>query len=357
MLNGCRSVLRRRGIARRATLVHRASQRHDEALASAESEVILSEDRRQVLAALARLPRRRREVLVLRYYLGLSEADIAAVLGISPGTVKSTAARGLAALARDLGENAMTRTEERLADALRASAGQVRDDRLRQADERAPGAGQHPGRRRGTRGLARLAGAGRRRGERGPGHRPGAGPGRRGAGRPRPRRHGQQHRQPPLSRAVRRREAGRERRGPVRLNRASVVETAPSPHRAGWTFRAYAMAAAPDGRTFYAAYIAIQPDICSTCALPHIWIYRLSPAGRGLTMIKGGVIRVPLNALLGTLGAMAVSPDGTKLALTVARRPTAPASRASWTRSSSSACGPGARPSGRAAWTAPAVRS
>jgi RNA polymerase sigma factor (sigma-70 family) len=65
VLNGCRSVLRRRGIARRATLVHRASQQPDEALASAESEVILSEDRRQVLAALARLPRRRREVLCL----------------------------------------------------------------------------------------------------------------------------------------------------------------------------------------------------------------------------------------------------------------------------------------------------
>jgi RNA polymerase sigma factor (sigma-70 family) len=64
----------------------------------------LAEDRRQVLAALARLPRRRREVLVLRYWLGLSEAEIGQVLGISPGTVKSTAARGLAALARDLGE-------------------------------------------------------------------------------------------------------------------------------------------------------------------------------------------------------------------------------------------------------------
>jgi RNA polymerase sigma-70 factor (sigma-E family) len=103
VLNGCRSVLRRRGIARRVSVVHRASV-GDQALASAESEVILSEDRREVLAALARLPRRRREVLVLRYYLGLSEAEIAAVLGISPGTVKSTAARGLAALARDLGE-------------------------------------------------------------------------------------------------------------------------------------------------------------------------------------------------------------------------------------------------------------
>jgi RNA polymerase sigma-70 factor (sigma-E family) len=104
VLNGCRSVLRRRGIARRVGILHRASQL-DEALASAESEAIVSEDRREVLAALARLPGRRREVLVLRYYLGLSEAEIAAVLGISPGTVKSTAARALATLARDLGEN------------------------------------------------------------------------------------------------------------------------------------------------------------------------------------------------------------------------------------------------------------
>ena len=102
VLNGCRSVLRRRGIARRAGALHSASARTE--TSSAESEVMLSEDRRQVLAALARLPRRRREVLVLRYYLGLSEAEIAAVLGISPGTVKSTAARGLAALAHELGE-------------------------------------------------------------------------------------------------------------------------------------------------------------------------------------------------------------------------------------------------------------
>ena len=105
VLNGCRSVLRRRSIARRAGLAHRAWIGDETTtLASAESEVILSEDRRRVLSALARLPRRRREVLVLRYYLGLSEAEIAAVLSISPGTVKSTAARALAALARDLGE-------------------------------------------------------------------------------------------------------------------------------------------------------------------------------------------------------------------------------------------------------------
>ena len=105
VLNGCRSILRRRTIAHRVGLAHRASLNDETTVrGSAESEVILSEDRRQVLSALARLPRRRREVLVLRYYLGLSEAEIAAVLGISAGTVKSTAARALAALARDLGE-------------------------------------------------------------------------------------------------------------------------------------------------------------------------------------------------------------------------------------------------------------
>ena len=103
VLNRCRSALRRRALARRIGGARELPGR-DAAQQSAEHEVILAEDRRQVLAALARLPRRRREVLVLRYWLGLSEAEIGQVLGISPGTVKSTAARGLAALARDLGE-------------------------------------------------------------------------------------------------------------------------------------------------------------------------------------------------------------------------------------------------------------
>ena len=102
VLNGCRSVLRRRAVARRL-----GSPRwllEEPAQGSAEGEVILAEDRRQVLAALAALPRRRREVLVLRYDLGLTESEIAGVLRISPGTVKSTAARGIAALALMLGE-------------------------------------------------------------------------------------------------------------------------------------------------------------------------------------------------------------------------------------------------------------
>ncbi len=44
------------------------------------------------------LPRKQRAVIVLRYYEQLSEAEIAAILGVSAGTVKSQASRALAAL-------------------------------------------------------------------------------------------------------------------------------------------------------------------------------------------------------------------------------------------------------------------
>jgi len=53
-----------------------------------------------VLAALHRLPPRQREALVLRFYLGLAEPEIAAFMGVSQGTVKSTTSRALAALGR-----------------------------------------------------------------------------------------------------------------------------------------------------------------------------------------------------------------------------------------------------------------
>jgi RNA polymerase sigma-70 factor (sigma-E family) len=59
------------------------------------------EDRDALWRALAALPRRQRAVVVLRYYEDLSEADTAAALGISKGTVKSQAAKALAALRRD----------------------------------------------------------------------------------------------------------------------------------------------------------------------------------------------------------------------------------------------------------------
>ena len=60
--------------------------------------------RRAVIDALARLPSRSREVIVLRYYLDLPQAEIAAVLGISRGTVSSTISRALDRLGHELEE-------------------------------------------------------------------------------------------------------------------------------------------------------------------------------------------------------------------------------------------------------------
>lgn len=65
---------------------------------SAEYGALGALERRSVVDALAALPQRQREVLVLRYYGDLSEAQIAETLGISQGAVKSHAARGVAAL-------------------------------------------------------------------------------------------------------------------------------------------------------------------------------------------------------------------------------------------------------------------
>jgi RNA polymerase sigma-70 factor (sigma-E family) len=100
VINGSRSVLRARQRAGRRRV------QHEPPASSAESAAMLGEDRRAVLAAVTRLPRRSREVLILRYYLGLPDQEIAAALGVSRGTVSSTASRALAALARDLREEA-----------------------------------------------------------------------------------------------------------------------------------------------------------------------------------------------------------------------------------------------------------
>jgi RNA polymerase sigma-70 factor (sigma-E family) len=51
-----------------------------------------------LLAALRQLPARQRAVVVLRYHDDLSEADVADILGLAPGSVKSHASRGLAQL-------------------------------------------------------------------------------------------------------------------------------------------------------------------------------------------------------------------------------------------------------------------
>lgn len=95
VVNGCRSAQRRRVVASR--WVRRQDPREQRAPA-AEQSVLASQQRDRVLDALADLPRRQREVMTLRYYRDLSEEEIADVLGISRGSVKTHASRGAAAL-------------------------------------------------------------------------------------------------------------------------------------------------------------------------------------------------------------------------------------------------------------------
>jgi RNA polymerase sigma-70 factor (sigma-E family) len=96
VVNGSRSVLRRRKTARGYVPPHQANAR------SAESLAMLTTEHQAVVVALGQLPPRQREVLVLRYYGGMSEAEIAAATGVSRGTVKSSASRALDALQRIL---------------------------------------------------------------------------------------------------------------------------------------------------------------------------------------------------------------------------------------------------------------
>lgn len=98
VVNGSRSVLRRRKTARDYTPPHPVNAR------SAESLAMLSSEHQAVVSALSQLPPRQREVLVLRYYGDMSEAEIAEVAGISKGTVKSTASRALDALQKIMSE-------------------------------------------------------------------------------------------------------------------------------------------------------------------------------------------------------------------------------------------------------------
>ncbi len=56
-----------------------------------------------LMAAVARLPRRQREVIALRFLTDMSEAQVASALGIAAGSVKAHTSRGLASLRASLG--------------------------------------------------------------------------------------------------------------------------------------------------------------------------------------------------------------------------------------------------------------
>ena len=92
VVNRSRSVLRHR------VVVDRNAPKPPPDMPSAEHGALALLERSQVVDALRGLPARQREALVLRYFLDLPEAQIAATMGISKGAVKSHTARAIASL-------------------------------------------------------------------------------------------------------------------------------------------------------------------------------------------------------------------------------------------------------------------
>lgn len=104
VLNGARSRLRHLEVRRR----HQAAPRIHHP--SAEDAAVAGASREEMTAALATLSARQREAVVLRYYLDLSEAEMAAAMGVSAGSVKTHLHRGLAALRTHLERTHLERT-------------------------------------------------------------------------------------------------------------------------------------------------------------------------------------------------------------------------------------------------------
>lgn len=95
VINACRSTIRRRVRARVHAWPYEPVSHRDVAL----DEI---EERAALLPALSALTRRQREVIVLRYYEDLDVAETAAVLGVSPSTVKTLSARARARLMSEM---------------------------------------------------------------------------------------------------------------------------------------------------------------------------------------------------------------------------------------------------------------
>jgi RNA polymerase sigma factor (sigma-70 family) len=92
----------------RASLVNLAgrNRRREQRRAAAYRVVarrdIVSDSSNDLFELVVNLPRRQRVVIVLRYYEGLSEAEIAAALDCAPGTVKSLASRAIDRLRKEV---------------------------------------------------------------------------------------------------------------------------------------------------------------------------------------------------------------------------------------------------------------
>jgi RNA polymerase sigma-70 factor (ECF subfamily) len=93
----------RRSGGRRTALALRAASSSNTDV-SAEAEAVRREHQREVLRAVERLRDEDRSVIAYRYFLELSEAEIAAAMGCARGTVKSRMSRALQRLRSALGE-------------------------------------------------------------------------------------------------------------------------------------------------------------------------------------------------------------------------------------------------------------
>jgi RNA polymerase sigma-70 factor (sigma-E family) len=100
VLNGARSTLRHGKVVGR----HAERRGVERDAPSAESGAMLSEDHLRIVSALRRLPHQQRMALALRYYLDLSDTEVADTMGVSVGSVKTHLHRGLASLAGLVGE-------------------------------------------------------------------------------------------------------------------------------------------------------------------------------------------------------------------------------------------------------------
>jgi len=100
VVNLVRIRLRHLSVVRR----HQETRTPTLEIGSAESKVVDREDQRAVVLALAGLAPRQREAVVLRYWMDLSEAEIADAMGISCGAVKTHMSRAMAALTRAMQE-------------------------------------------------------------------------------------------------------------------------------------------------------------------------------------------------------------------------------------------------------------
>jgi len=102
---------RRRSSGRRARLAVVAAGRRADVAPVPEDAAVASVESRAVLAAVAALPERDREVISYRYFAGLSEREMADALGCAPGTVKSRLARALDRLRRSAAIDALEVTD------------------------------------------------------------------------------------------------------------------------------------------------------------------------------------------------------------------------------------------------------